>query len=99
MPSQYLDDTPYDEGLFGGKLITGREGFLVGKDNYVELRNMRYSTGGIGIETRYGMRRFNDTGTAVTAAADIDKIWQHLYTFEQTRAQDVYVVTDTRKLY
>ena len=99
MPSQYLDDTPYDESLFGGKLITAREGFLVGKDNYVELRNMRYSTGGVGIETRGGMQRFNDTGSMVTAAANIDKIWQHLYTFEQTRYQDVYVVTDERKLY
>jgi hypothetical protein len=97
MPSQYLDDTPYDEGLFAGKLITGREGFLVGKDNFVELRNMRYSTGGIGIETRGGARRFN--GTAVGTAADIDKIWQHLYTFEQTQYQDVYAVTDERKLY
>jgi hypothetical protein len=95
----YLDDTPYDEQLFGGKLIRSREGFLVGKDNYVELRNMRYSTGGIGIETRLGMRRFNDTGSMVTATADIDKIWQHLYTFDQTRYQDVYVVTDERKLY
>jgi hypothetical protein len=99
MPQTYLDDTPYEEGLFAGKLITGREGFLVGKDNFVELRNMRYSVGGIGIETRGGMRRFNDTGTAVTATANIDKIWQHLYTLDQTRYQDVYVVSDTRKLY
>lgn len=97
MPKNFLDDTPYDENLFAGKLITGREGFLVGKDNFVELRNMRYATGGIGIETRYGMRRFNNT--AVGSGADIDKIWQHLYTFEQTRAQDVYCVTDEPALY
>lgn len=97
MPQKYLDDTPYDEQLFAGKLITGREGFLVGKDNFTLLQNMRYGPGGVGLESRLGMRRFNNT--AVGSGADIDKIWQHLYTFEQTRQEDVYCVTDERKLY
>jgi hypothetical protein len=93
----YLDDTPYEEGLFGGKLITAREGFLVGKDNYVALQNMRYSQGGVGLETRSGMRRFNNT--AVASGGDIETLWQHTYTFEQSFYQDVYAVSDEKALY
>lgn len=98
MPNKILqDDTPYEEMLFAGKLVTSREPFLVGKENYTELRNMRYSPEGVGIETRYGMRRFNNT--AIASGGDIEKLWQHLYTYEQTRYHDLYVVTDEKALY
>ncbi|MHA2068045.1 MAG: hypothetical protein ACXABY_27100, partial [Candidatus Thorarchaeota archaeon] len=94
---QRLDDTPTREALFGGKLITAQSGFLAGRDNYIEMYNMRYTVGGIGVETRNGTRRFN--GTAVGSGSTIDKIWQHLYTQAQTRYQDVYCVTQERALY
>jgi hypothetical protein len=87
-----LDDTAYFEQVFGGKMITSRPGFLIGHGNYTELQNMRYLSGGIGIETRNGCRRFNTT--AVPTGADVDKIWQHLYQRAQTDYQDVYIVSN-----
>jgi len=92
MEMHWLDDTAYYEAVFGGKMITSRPGFLLGKGNYTELQNMRYLPGGIGIEQRDGCRRFN--ATAVSGGADVDKIWQHLYQRSQTDYQDVYIVSD-----
>jgi hypothetical protein len=87
-----LDDTKFFEGVFAGKLITSRPGFLIGQGNYTEMQNMRYKSGGIGVETRNGCQRFNDT--AVSGGADVDKIWQHLYQRAQTDYQDVYIVSN-----
>jgi len=87
-----LDDTKFFEGVFAGKLIQSRPGFLIGQGNYTEMQNMRYRSGGIGVETRDGCRRFGDT--AVSGGADVDKIWQHLYQRAQTDYQDVYVVSN-----
>lgn len=98
-PTHMLDDTKFVEGVFAGKLITSRPGFLIGQGNYTEMQNMRYETGGIGVKTRNGCQRFNDT--AVSGGADVDKIWQHLYQRAQTDYQDVYIVSNEspRKLY
>lgn len=93
----FLDDTGYEDQLFLGRLITSVPGFLAGTSNFVSLYNMRYMKMGAGLETRNGARRFN--GTAVGSGADVDKIWQHLYQRAQTDYQDVYAVTDERKLY
>ncbi len=87
-----LDDSQWFEGVFGGKMIASRPGFLIGQGNYTEMQSMRYKTGGIGVESRNGCRRFGDT--AVSGGADVDKIWQHLYQRAQTDYQDVYVVSD-----
>jgi len=87
-----MDDTKFVEGVFAGKLITSRPGFLIGQGNYTEMQNMRYLPGGIGVETRDGCRRFGDT--AVSGGADVDKIWQHLYQRAQTDYQDVYIVSN-----
>jgi len=92
-----LDTGGVEEKLFVGRLITAYPGFLIGPDNYVVLKNMRYLSGGVGIETRGGTRRFN--ATAVGSGANIDKIFQHIYTRNQVDYADTYVVTDERKLY